>query len=249
MLSKNQIKYIKSLHNKKERNEEKTFLVEWKKSLIELLQSHFEIEILVISENFYIENRNLVSKYSFEIAKPDEITKLSTLQTNTDGIAVVKQKENIHLENNNEIVLILDEIKDPGNLGTIIRIADWYGIKKIIASKNTCEIYNPKVIISTMWSFTRVEIFYTDINEYLQNQNYPIYGAFMDWENVHTTSFENSSFLIIWNESNGISKELESLLNKKITIPRFWWAESLNAWIATAIILDNMKGKSWLSSK
>ncbi len=247
MLSKNQVKYIKSLHNKKERNEEKKFLVEWKKSLIELLHSDFQTELLIISENFFIENRNLLSKYNYEILKWEEITKLSTLQTNTDGIAIVKQKENIKLENNNEIILVLDEIKDPGNLGTIIRIADWYWVKKIISSQNTCDFYNPKVIISTMWSFTRIQLFYTDIKNYLQNQNFPIYWAFMDGENVHKISFKNNCFLVIGNESNGISQEIEKLITRKITIPRFWQAESLNAWIATAIILDNMKGKSWLS--
>jgi len=242
MLSKNQIKYIKSLHNKKERNEEKKFLVEWKKSLIELLHSDFEIEILIISESFFVENRNLVSKYSFEILKIEEITKLSTLWTNTDWIALVKQKENSELKNNwNEIILVLDEIKDPGNLGTIIRIADWYGIKKIIASNNTCELYNPKVIISSMGSFTRIKLYYTDLEWYLQNQDFPIYWAFMIWEDIHKTNFEKSCFIVIWNESNGISKEIEKLVSKKITIPRFWEAESLNAWIATAIILDNVK--------
>lgn len=242
MLSKNQIKYIKSLHNKKERNEEKKFLVEWKKSLIELLHSDFEIEILIISENFFVENRNLVSKYSFEILKIEEITKLSTLWTNTDWIALVKQKENSELKNNwNEIILVLDEIKDPGNLGTIIRIADWYGIKKIIASNNTCELYNPKVIISSMGSFTRIKLYYTDLEWYLQNQDFPIYWAFMIWEDIHKTNFEKSWFILIWNESNGISKEIEKLVSKKITIPRFWEAESLNAWVATAIILDNVK--------
>lgn len=245
MLSKNQIKYIKWLHDKKERNESNSFLVEWAKSLIELLSSDFKIEILVISESFFIKNRNLVSKYTFEILKPEEITKLSTLSHNSDGIAVVKQIQNLELKNNwSEIILVLDEIKDPGNLGTIIRIADWYGISKIIASENTCEFYNPKVIISTMWSFSRVQIFYTDLGKYLQNENLPIYGAFMDWENIHNITFDKKwGFLVIGNESNGIWREIEKYITKKITIPRFWWAESLNAWVATAVILDNMKRK------
>ncbi len=243
MLSKNQIKYIKSLHNKKERNEEKKFLVEWEKSLVELLNSDFLVELLVISEDFFIKNRNLVSKFKYEILKADELSKLSTLSTNSDGIAVVKQKENLELKNNSEIILILDEIKDPWNLGTIIRIADWYGITKIIASNNTCEFYNPKVIISTMWSFIRINMYYTDLEEYFKWVNFPIYGAFMNWENVHKTTFEKSWFLVIGNESNWISKEVEKLVTKKITIPRFGKAESLNAWVATAVILDNMKRK------
>lgn len=242
MLSKNQAKFIRSLHDKKTRNEEWLFLVEWEKSLVELLNSDFLVELLVISEDFFVKHRNLVSKFKYEIEKTDEITKLSTLGTNSHGIAVVQQKENEVLENNgNEIILILDEIKDPGNLGTIIRIADWYGITKIILSQNCVEFYNPKVIISTMGSFTRVQTFYTGLEKYLENNSLPVYGAFMNGENVHKTNFSKNGYLIIGNESNGISENLEKYITQKITIPRIWFAESLNAWVATAVILDNIK--------
>lgn len=246
MLTKNQIKYIKSLHNKKDRNENNTFLVEGKKSLIELLNSNFELEILIISQEFYDENKKNIWNRKIEILSPNEITKLSSLQTNSDWIAVVKQKQNTQLENNwNEIILVLDDIKDPWNLWTIMRIADWYWVTKIIASKDTCEFYNTKVIISTMWSFTRVNLFYTDLKEYLQNQSLPIYGSFINWENIHQTKLEKSwVFIIIWNESNGISQKLEKFITKKISIPKFWLAESLNAWVATGIILDNFQDKS-----
>ncbi len=241
MLSKNKMKFIKSLHNKKNRNEKGLFLVEWEKSLLELLSSDFKIYDLILSEDFYLQERNIFSKFSFEIATSEEISSISTLQTNTYGIACVYQKENAQLENNNEYILILDDIKDPGNFGTIIRIADWYGIKKIICSHTTVEYYNPKVIHASMGSFTRVEIFYTDIQKYLQNSSFPIYWAFISGKNIHTISFEKSGYIVIGNESNGINSEIEKLITKKITIPRFWSAESLNAAIATGIILDNIR--------
>lgn len=240
MISKNQIKYIKSLHSKITRNEEKKFLVEWKKSLIELLNSDFRIEKLIISQDFYNENIALISRYNFEIIKENEITNLSTYKTNTDWIAVIYQKENIKLNNNNEIILVLDNIKDPWNLGTIIRIADFYSIKKIIASNNTCEFYNPKVISRTMGSFSRISIYYTNLEDYLKNEQFPIYWSFLSWEDLHKTKFEKSWFLVIWNESNWISKEIEKIVTKKITISKPWNAESLNAWVACWIIVDNI---------
>ncbi|MBW7954907.1 RNA methyltransferase [Candidatus Gracilibacteria bacterium] len=240
MISKNQIKYIKSLHSKITRNEEKKFLVEGKKSLIELLNSDFRIEKLIISQDFYNENIALISRYNFEIIKENEITNLSTYKTNTDGIAVIYQKENIKLNNNNEIILVLDNIKDPGNLGTIIRIADFYSIKKIIASNNTCEFYNPKVISRTMGSFSRISIYYTNLEDYLKNEQFPIYGSFLSGEDLHKTKFEKSGFLVIGNESNGISKEIEKIVTKKITISKPGNAESLNAGVACGIIVDNI---------
>lgn len=241
MISKNKLKFIKSLHDKKNRNDEWVFLVEWEKSLVELLSSNFEILDLIISEDFYLKYRSLVAKFSFDILNSDEITHISTLKTNSYWVAVVKQKENNKIVNNNEYILILDDIKDPGNFWTIIRIADWYWIKKIICSNNTVDFYNPKVIISTMGSFSRVEIYYTDLVEYLQHTSLPIYWSFMEWENIHKTTFATSWFIVIWNESNGICPEIEKLITKKITILKFGQAESLNAGIATAVLLDNLK--------
>jgi TrmH family RNA methyltransferase len=154
----------------------------------------------------------------------------------------VKQKINKSPEiKKNEVVIVLDEIKDPGNLGTIIRIADWYGIDNIVASKNTVDFYNPKVITATKGSFTRVNMFYTDLNDFLSKTKLPILGAFLNGENIHETKFPVSGILVMGNESNGVSKEIEILITKKITIPAYGKAESLNVAIATAIILDNWK--------
>lgn len=240
MLSKNNIKYIKSLIEKKHRNIEKKFLVEWEKSLKELLESDFLIDFLVISPDFEKKYFDILQKFSYFVIPSDEISKISTLKTNQDGVAIVMQKENIIPKNLLWITLVLDRIQDPWNLGTIIRIADWYGVKNIIASLDTCELYNPKTIMSSMWSFLRVWVYFGDIENILSEQKFPIYGAFIEWENIHTQNFPQDVFLIIWNEWSGISDTIAPYISKKITIPRFWQAESLNAWIATGIILDNI---------
>lgn len=240
MISKNKLKYIKSLHDKKFRNQYKEFLVEGEKSIEELLNSDYEIVELFLSQNFAKKIQNKI-KTPFEICSEDELSKASTLKNNNSGIAIVRQKDNILRENIlSNTTLVLDDIKDPGNLWTIIRIADWYGIKNIICSKETCEFYNPKVIISTMWSFSRVNIIYTDLKQYLSQQKMPIYWAFLGWEELWKIKLEKNCFIIIWNESKWISKDLEEIVTKKITIPRFWQAESLNAWVATWIIINSL---------
>lgn len=242
MLTKNKKKFIKSLKNKKERIENQVFVVEWEKNILEMIDSDFEIMDLFVSENFYKKNKNSLSDKIFEIISEKEIQEISISVTNTSAIGVFKTKENSYIEKeNNEFVLVLDEINDPGNLWTILRICDWYNIKKIIASKNTVELTNPKVIASTKGSLKRVQIFYTDLVEYFKWKNDELFWAFLDWENIHKINFEKKWwYIIIWNEAHWISKEVEKFITKKITIPRFWWAESLNAWVATAIIFDNI---------
>jgi len=244
MLTKNQQKLIKSLAEKKNRVETGLFLVEGEKSVFELLNSDFEIEYILTTAEFFDKYGELVREKSksFEIVNSSDIEKVGTFATNDAALAVVKQKENSKPENlKNEIVIALDEIKDPGNLGTIIRIADWYGIKNIVASKNTVDFYNPKVITATKGSFTRVKIFYTDLKDFLKNSETEIFGTFMDGENVHETKFPTSGILVMGNEANGIGEEIEKLVTKKITIPAYGKAESLNVAIATAIVVDNWK--------
>lgn len=244
MLSKNQIKYINSLQQKKFRQEYQSFVVEGAKSVVELLSSDFELESLYVTEDFYKETKPLLDKQplSAEIVGQAELEKAGTFSSNNAALAVAKMKSNQELLlNETEYALVLDEIRDPGNLGTIIRIADWYGIQKIICSEGTVDLYNPKVISSTMGSFTRVSLFYTDLVEYLKGQQKPIYGAFLDSENVHTLKFAPSGYIIIGNEANGISEAVEEVVTHKITIPRFGGAESLNAGIATAVICDNLR--------
>jgi TrmH family RNA methyltransferase len=162
MLSKNQIKYINSLQQKKFRQEYQSFVVEGAKSVVELLSSDFELESLYVTEDFYKETKPLLDKQPLraEIVGQAELEKAGTFSSNNAALAVAKMKSNQELLlNDTEYALVLDEIRDPGNLGTIIRIADWYGIQKIICSEGTVDLYNPKVISSTMGSFTRVLCF------------------------------------------------------------------------------------------
>jgi TrmH family RNA methyltransferase len=244
MLSKNQIKYINSLQQKKFRQEYQSFIVEGAKSVLELLRSDFEIENLFVTNDFYKENESLLEKQPLraEIVSQAELERIGLFSSNNAATATVKTKQNQKLlAEPNEYVLILDNIRDPGNLGTIIRVADWYGISKIVCSNETVDFYSPKVISSTMGSFTRVAIYYTNLVEFLTNNTTKVYGTFLDSENVHNIQFSESAYIVIGNEANGISAEVERLVTDKITIPRFGEAESLNAGIATAVICDNIR--------
>ena len=244
MLTKAKIKLIKSLHNKKDRNEHGLFLVEGEKSVEELLESNFKIDYILATKDFFEKNSKPIKEKNItcDIVEQNEIERVSTFESNDAALAVVFQKENSAFNTGkDEIILALDDVRDPGNLGTIIRIADWYGIKKIIASSTTVDQYNSKTISATKGSFTRVEIFYTDLADFLSNTSLPVLGAFLNGENVHGTDFPQSGILIMGNESNGISKDVEKYVSKKITIPAFGKAESLNVAIATAVILDNWK--------
>lgn len=242
MITKNQIKYIQSLQLKKNRQINNSFLVEGAKNVLELLNSDFEIESLFITELFYKENRLALDKQNipFELVNESELERMGTFNTNNAAMAVVKTNENNELLAENELVLVLDDIRDPGNLGTIIRIADWYGLKKIVCSESTVDVYNPKVIAATMGSFIRIKLFYTDLISYLDKKsNEFIGGAVMNGHSIYDLDLPKNGYLIIGNESNGISAGIQSFVNQRITIPKRGGAESLNAGIATAIILDN----------
>lgn len=246
MFTKGQASQIKSLHDKKYRQSTGLFLVEGEKSVAETLASDYEIKTLLATKPFSIKYQQLIKdrKINCEIVEPGEIEKVSSLESNDSVLAVVKQKIAKTIDSKimtGEIILALDNIRDPGNFGTIIRIADWYGIKKIIASIGTVDLYNPKVISATKGSFTRVNIYYTDLKKFLTETKVPILGAFMTGENVHKFNFPENGILVMGNESNGITSEIEKLINQKITIPAYGRAESLNVAIATAVLLDNWK--------
>lgn len=243
MITKNQIKYINSLQQKKFRVEHQSFVVEGAKSVLELLKADFEIESLFVTDDFFREHEAIFQTLSIqpEIVKAEELEKAGSFSSNNAALALVKTKENGELlVNEKEFALILDDIRDPGNLGTIIRVADWYGITKIICSPSTVDFYNPKVINATMGSFTRVSLYYVDLEKFIKNQQVNIYGTLLDGENIHYTRFNDSGYVVIGNEANGISDAITKLITHKITIPRFGGAESLNAGIATAVVLDNV---------
>jgi len=245
MLSRKWLKYIKSLQIKKFRKENGAFLVEGAKSVRELLQSDFSVQILFATQEFYQSSIRLVNAQGFpiEIVSQEELESAGIFHSNNACLAIAGTKENLPLyADEKEFVLVLDEVKDPGNLGTIIRVADWYGIRKIVCSPDTADLYNPKVITASMGSFTRVRLYYCDLPSYLSQQNHlPVYGAFLDGENLHQTQFVDSGYVVMGNESHGIGADLKAFISHKVTIPRFGGAESLNVGIATAIICDNLR--------
>ena len=249
MLSKNILKYLTSLQQKKYRQEYGAFLVEGAKSVLELLASDFEVEMVVATDKFYKENTRSLEKQPFrvEIATPDELVRAGTLQSNDAALAVVKTKSNDFLyAEEGEYVLVLDDIRDPGNLGTMIRIADWYGIRKTVCSLTTTDWYNPKVVAASKGSFTRVQGFYTDLGAYFEGRlarEVSVYGTFLEGKNIHQITFAKTGYIVMGNESNGIGSEVEKFVTDKVTIPRFGEAESLNVGIATAIVLDNWRRK------
>jgi TrmH family RNA methyltransferase len=244
MLSKARVKYIKSLQLKKYRLEEQRFTVEGEKSVLELLQSDFSTETLIGTLDFFDRQSGRLKHFTGERLQVSEkvLADLGFYQSNKAVMAVARMKPNSKPDIlKGEFVLMLDDIRDPGNLGTIIRIADWYGINKIIASRETADFYNPKVLQASMGSFTRITIYYTDLIPYVKETTIPVFGTFLDGESVHTMTWGNEGILLIGNEAHGISSSLEEMVTRKITIPRFGQAESLNAAVATAIICDNLR--------
>ena len=241
MVSKSQLKLIKSLQQKKYRNEHGLFFVEGLKSTKELLNSTLNLYKL-IATNEYIG--------SFLNHKVEEITavdlkKISALQNPSGVLAVFEIPKPIEIDTT-DWVLVLDDVRDPGNLGTIIRLCDWFGIKNIVCSKETVDCYNPKVLQATMGSVTRVNIVYKDLLQFLTHTELPVYGAFLEGNSIYSETFSKSGILVVGNEANGISPKIETVIKKKITIPQFGEqsAESLNVATATSILLSELKRKS-----
>ncbi|MCE2776453.1 MAG: RNA methyltransferase, partial [Algoriphagus sp.] len=178
MLSKNTVKFIKSLHQKKYRAEAGKFFVEGEKSVIEVLQSDFKLDLLLVTQEFASKYARLVDGAGVEVLQvtPNQLEQVGQYQSNDSALAVVHMKANeAFVPGKEELILALDEVRDPGNLGTIIRIADWYGIQKLIFSPHTADFYNPKVIQSSMGSFTRVQFYYGELAEAFQNWKLPVY--------------------------------------------------------------------------
>lgn len=214
--------------------------------MLELLASTLQVQALFATEAFLQENKGILLKAAFltEPATCEELQRLSTLQTNDAALAVVQARPNNALRPAaGEWLLALDDLRDPGNLGTIIRIADWYGLQKIICSESTVELFNPKVIAASMGSFLRVDTFYTDLPAYFrQFPALSVFGTFLDGSAVQAAHFGGAGgCIVIGNESRGISPQVAACVQERLTIPRFGGAESLNAGIATAIVLDNLR--------
>ena len=244
MLSKPKISFIKSLQVKKYRQAEQCFLIQGAKAVHETLASDFEILTLLGTNEFLnsIDTTILGKVKEIIEVSEKELTAVGSVETNNSTLAVVRMPAQRKPElSPADFSLVLDDIRDPGNLGTIIRTAEWYGIKNIIASPETTDQYNPKVISATMGSFLRLSVYYTGLVEFLKNVSMPVYGTFLTGENIHTVTFVTGALIVIGNESKGISSSVEKFITHRITIPRYGNAESLNASTATAIVLDNLR--------
>ncbi|WP_293301215.1 RNA methyltransferase [Pedobacter sp. UBA4863] len=243
MLSKSQISFIKSLHQKKYRKENGIFIIEGIKSTVEFLKSDYQTHSIYytpkISAALPKVNANI---RLFEVTET-ELQKISTQQTPQSILALVHlpapQDINLTLLKN-KFSLVLDDVQDPGNLGTIIRTADWFGIKNIICSENTVEAYNPKTVQATMGSLCRVNVVYTSLNRFLTDVKLPIYGALLNGKNIYQTNWGKEGLILLGNEGHGIGKELIEKINVPVTIPRFGEAESLNVAVSAAIFCSEI---------
>jgi TrmH family RNA methyltransferase len=238
MLTAHTIKVLQSLDKKKFRQKYNLFLVEGNKIICELPDSKFKIKEIFSTDPQKLDRTDVPITHISE----NELKKISFLQNPKDSVAVCYINPEEKLEDKN-IQLVLDGIQDPGNLGTIIRLADWFGIEQIICSEDTVDFYNPKVIMASMGSFTRVNIIYTNLVEYLsQTENINI-GTDMDGENIYDFKKPEKINLILGNEGNGMRPETEKLVQKSIMIPRFGKSqstESLNVSMAAGIILGQL---------
>ena len=239
MLSKNQIKFITSLHQKKYRDKHKLFIAEGYKTILEFLDSGIQLHELYTTEPFNSDAKHI-------LINENELKKISTLKTPNKALAIFEKPEQALLDSS-QLILALDDVRDPGNLGTIIRLCDWFGIKDLVCSIGTADCYNPKVVQASMGSLARVNITYLDLDNFLKENISNRFGTFMDGVNVYQTELPKTGVLVMGNEANGISSEVEALLDYRIAIPRFGElqeTESLNVATATAILLSEFRRDS-----
>lgn len=237
-LSKNQLKLITSLNQKKYRMAHHLFVAEGTKIVAEFLNSNFELEQLFCIDNAIYKNVEKVTKIS-----ETELKKISALVTPNNVLALFKIPSTT-ASIKSGLIVALDEINDPGNLGAIIRLCDWFGVDQLICSPNTADCFNPKVVQSAMGSLARVSIIYAELEEYLQQTNLKKYAAVMDGENVYKINLPKNAVLVMGNEANGIRESILKLLTNTISIPRFGvlkQTESLNVATATAILLSEFR--------
>jgi TrmH family RNA methyltransferase len=241
MLVKSQAKDIQSLGQKKQRDKLGLFIAEGPKIVTELLQTSAVQQIYALKEWIEDNNQRLKHVEVVEVSLA-ELEKISQLTTPNNVLAVLKKfDEKPFIETKGRLTLVLDTIQDPGNMGTIIRTADWFGVDQIVCNENCADIYNPKVVQSTMGSIARVKVLYTDLQQWLASQEpVNIYAALLNGNDVTAMQKLNEGIIVIGNESKGISDEVLKLVSAKITIPQKGKAESLNAAVATGIILSHI---------
>ncbi len=239
MLSKNQLKFIQGLKKKKIRQSERLFLAEGVKVVEELLRSSFILHKLYFTEAY----TNSLNVADYHLITDKELQLISDFSTPNQVLGIFEipdVKDSVH----EGITVLLDEINDPGNLGTIIRLCDWFGVQQLVCSTNTVDCYNQKVVQASMGSLARVQVTYVDLNFYLKQERRTIYGTFLNGDNVYQTDLESDAVIILGNEANGISDNVAAAVDKKLTIPQFGQqqlTESLNVAMATAIFLSEFK--------
>lgn len=245
-LSKKKATCIRQLALKKYRLEQAAFVLEGKKSIQALLSARYAIKCIVGTSSFFVANQDIVASIRKETevfeTKKEVLSGLGSFVHNHEVLAVAAIPSATEPSISPvDITLALDGIQDPGNLGTIIRIADWYGIATILCSQTTVELYNPKVLQASMGSFAKVNLHYVDLPRYLEGLKLPILGATLDGQPVHDFAFPGHGVLVIGNESHGIQPAVKAILTEAIAIPRYGQANSLNAATATAILCDNWR--------
>ncbi len=248
-LSNNQIKYIRSLGEKKFRNQFNTFVAEGEKLVFDLMES-CRCQIIAALPETLNKYPNIIAEKVIETTDA-KLKKATFLKTPPPVIAVFDQPQfNIdEIDLNKHISIVLDNIQDPGNVGTIIRIADWFGIDNIICSKDSADVYNPKTVQATMGSIARVNVIYTDIISFLSNNaNLPVYGTFLNGNNIYDEKLSDHGFIVMGSEGKGISSEVEKFINKRLFIPNYpinkKSSESLNVAAATAIVCSELRRRS-----
>lgn len=245
-LSKNKIKYFSSFAKKKNRDEEGKFVVEGNKMVAELLHSNFVVDSIVATPEWLSAHK---PKCEYFEATKEDISRVSLLQNPQDVWALARMKEPSQSFEIQDFTLALDGIQDPGNMGTIIRLADWFGIQHIVCSKECVDVYNPKVVQATMGAIFRVQVHYVDLPKWLsQLQGFDIAAADMEGDNVYTHSVSSKTVLVMGNEGNGISDAVSNIVNRKLHIPSFnttgTTSESLNVAVATAILCSEIRRKN-----
>ena len=242
MISKSRIKFIKALEKRKSRQEHGMFVAEGPKLVGELLRHQIPTYIAALS-HWYEANAHLLhNDTTIDIITQEELERASLQRTPQSVIALfpIQTKTFDPTIPQKELCLALDDVQDPGNLGTIARIADWFGIQHIICSPHTADVYNPKAVQATMGALARVQLYYCDLKEILSAEGITAYGTFLDGENIYSQELENKGVIVMGNEGNGISKEIEECVKKKLYIPNYpigrETTESLNVAIATSIV-------------
>ncbi len=242
MVSKNQKKLIKSLYQKKYRKQHGLFVAEGKKVISELLEANLKLHSLFTTEAGLFK---VDTSFQHTITE-EELKQISFLTTPQTALAVFYTPDTQKI-NPNGLILALDDVRDPGNLGTIIRLCDWFGVEDLVCSLQTVDCYNPKVVQATMGSITRVRIAYLDLEEFVKANDVDVFGTFMDGDNIYSTTLPEKGIIVMGNEANGISKAIENLVNYRVAIPQFGQAqktESLNVATAAAIVLSEFKRNS-----